>query len=258
LEILHIFTEYGREALKFCKSVEKRPFQRLILLVRDWKFFKDQEFGANGFDKLIEKYFDDTKLNKTAQFIRNQIKICLESVSGFLMPDPGSEVSSGTFTKLSDFDDLFYTHLKDFISNLFDMNKIKPKEINGNPIKGKDICQYFANFYYALSDKDLPSPVSMITATIHTSNLLAQTKAFQTYDSLISKNSNVLDGKDLKEHDKSMRVALKEFIAYPKYGSLEDSNKFMENLMNQIWSRFNSIDKHSKEGRSRAKISAVL
>ncbi len=140
------------------------------------------------------------------------------------MPDPGSKVSSGTFTKLSDFDDLFYEHLKDFIRNLFDKNQIKPKEINGNPIKGKDICQYFANFYYALSEEGIISPVSMINATINTSNLLAQTKAFQTYDSLISKNSNVLDGKDLlKEHDKSMRMALKEFIAYPKYDSLEDS-----------------------------------
>jgi atlastin len=253
LEILDTFTEYGRLASQHCLQ-GKRPFQHLIFLLRDWQFTQEHEYGAAGGEELIKEYLDTNDNQKqTAQKVRNHISKCFEKISGFLLPSPGSNVTEGTFNKVADIDEAFRKHLEKFAEGLFDPANIKAKEINGIAANGSDIFDYFVNCFNTFAQENIPSPVSMIEATTKTTNLLAISKAMENYKLCMTEDSDSLEGKRLLiKHDQTMRRALKEFINLPKYGEIETSFEYMEQLLNQMWDFYDGIDKKSKEALEKA------
>jgi len=49
---LQLFTEYGRLAME---DTNKKPFQHLHFLVRDWSYPYQYDYGATGGNQLLDK-----------------------------------------------------------------------------------------------------------------------------------------------------------------------------------------------------------
>ena len=61
LQDLEFFFEYGRGARN---SLQEKPFQKLIFLIRDWPYKKEYPYGSDSGKKFLKKKFE---LKKNAE-----------------------------------------------------------------------------------------------------------------------------------------------------------------------------------------------
>ena len=99
LEYLEYFADYGRLALKDKHSDESgsRPFQSLILLVRDWPYSYEYEYGfdsirLDGEETLLQKRLQDRGDREKSDSLKSYFEM-----SCFLMPHPGLQVNHPQF-----------------------------------------------------------------------------------------------------------------------------------------------------------------
>jgi small GTP-binding protein len=255
LDVLYTFTEYGRAAFQYCFN-NKRPFQHLKFLIRDWQSINEYEYGSEGGNKFIKQYLDvNRKCKEKAQRVRNQISKCFDEISCFLLPHPGSKVATGNYKNLNDFDKEFLEFVIKFMNDLFKPENIIAKEINGSAMNGSEIFEYFVNYIDLFSKEDIPSPISMIEATIRTGYDLAINRSLDAYKSIMGEVEVTGKKNWAKIHDKALRKALNIFVKLPKYGDLEESVANMERLLDEIWDIYEKLENNSEEARAEAKIS---
>lgn len=143
LQVLEIFLEYGRLAIE---SVHEKPFQNLVFLIRDWSYPYQFDFGFDGGSQFLKKKLElKDSMPEQLQSVRSNIRNCFKEISCFLMPYPGEKVATteNFDGRLSDYDQKFLTHLKQFVPSLLKPDKLVPKEISGRPITGEQLLEYF-------------------------------------------------------------------------------------------------------------------
>ncbi|KOB73780.1 Atlastin, partial [Operophtera brumata] len=85
--------------------------------------------------------------------LRRHILDSFETVSCFLMPDPGRN---------SKLDPVFIDNLKDLASSIFGAKNLKVKTINGQPMKARDLFTYFNTYMGIFNSNKIPSPTSIM------------------------------------------------------------------------------------------------
>ena len=75
-------------------SVELKPFQNLMFLVRNWKF-KNHEVGLAGGNAYITEELSVQDINEGNKEARQSIIKSFQKISGFLLPFPGSKINEG-------------------------------------------------------------------------------------------------------------------------------------------------------------------
>jgi atlastin len=143
LQVLEIFTEYGRLALE---ATDEKPFQKLVFLIRDWSFPYEHPYGLTGGQGLLEKKLA-IKENQPTQLqrVRRHIRSCFSDINCFLMPHPGGKVATNPRFdgRVSDIDSEFIDYLKTFVPLMLDPKNVVVKEIGGRQVTGKQLMEYF-------------------------------------------------------------------------------------------------------------------
>lgn len=143
LQVLEIFTEYGRLALE---ATDETPFQKLVFLIRDWSFPYEHPYGLKGGNGLLDKKLAIRENQPTQlQRVRRHIRSCFSDIECFLMPHPGSKVATNPKFdgRLTDIDPEFVAELQVLVPLLLDPTSIVVKEIGGQKVTGRQLLEYF-------------------------------------------------------------------------------------------------------------------
>lgn len=144
---LQLFTEYGKFALEISNE---KPFQKLLILIRDWQDELNFPYGTNGGNNYLT-------LTENSNY---------ENVDCFLMPHPGLKVSANFKKKLCDVDDEFIQYVKEFTQLLLAKENLVVKKVNGINILAKDLVAYINRNWQYLSDDKIPVPKSVFSVSL--------------------------------------------------------------------------------------------
>lgn len=144
---LQLFTEYGKFALEISNE---KPFQKLLILIRDWQDDFNFPYGTNGGNKYL------TPTENTNY----------ENVDCFLMPHPGLKVCKNFNKKLIDVDAEFIHHVKELAQLLLAKENLVVKKVNGVNILAQDLVEYINKYWKYLCDGNIPIPKSVFCVSI--------------------------------------------------------------------------------------------
>ncbi|XP_077534030.1 atlastin-2-like [Haemaphysalis longicornis] len=223
LQHLQYFIEYGRMAQN--QQSDEKPFQKLMILVRDWGFVQSYSYGAKGGEAFVKERLKTSAEKREQKALRELLASCFEHIDCFLMPYPGKEVATGESVEgyLPSMDNTFKRHLQDFVASLLAGDKLVTKRINGQEISCGDWFTYFSKYGETLKGGQLPTPKSLIEMTAVANNEVALDKAKERYEDGMEKECgpdkpfiNTWDLENLhKDHQKA---ALDFFANIPKMG----------------------------------------
>jgi len=250
LQHLHYFTEYGRLALEDSGQV---PFQKLQFLVRDWQYPYEEPYGAAGGDAVLQKQLRvEEKQHAELQALRKGLTSCFSDMTNFLLPHPGRHVATNPNFKgnLSQIDEEFLEHIKEFTPALLSPRNLVVKVMGGKEVKAKEIVQYYKSYMEIFKGNTMPEPKSMLEVTIEANNLVSLASAKELYNASMENlcggekpyiNDQVLD----MEHSRVVETALAEFDSRKKLGGEEFSLKYREQLVNEIEEAYNNYKAHN-------------
>lgn len=157
LQHLQLFTEYGRLAVD---QTNKKPFQFLLFLVRDWPYAFETNYGWHGQEIINELLEENEEQTPEMRQLRQQIESSYDEISAFLMPHPGFIVAQGkNFT--GDLEEIlpeFLKSVKELVPQLFAPEKLVVKKINGQKIRARDLLQYIQTYLGIFNGNSLPEP----------------------------------------------------------------------------------------------------
>ncbi|VVD01466.1 unnamed protein product, partial [Leptidea sinapis] len=254
LQHLQMFTEYGKLAQQTSFG---KPFQRLQLLVRDWSFPYEYEFGAHGGKKLLDKRLEIHEgQHEELQSIRRHIAACFEELACFLMPHPGLNVATDPHFngKLAEISPEFKTSLKELVPMLLAPENLVVKKIAGQKLKAKDLMLYFKAYMNIFNGTELPEPKSILAATAEANNLSAVAEALDVYEFLMEEVAGgtrpYLDPQRLEqEHDRARNKAIHVFQSKKKMGGDELEATYEAKLAKEINEQYEQYRAHN-EGKN--------
>ncbi|CAG2102835.1 unnamed protein product, partial [Medioppia subpectinata] len=247
LQVLEIFTEYGRLALEATGDI---PFQKLMFLIRDWSFPYDHPYGLTGGNMFLNKKFA-IKENQAVELqrLRQNIRSYFSDIGCYLMPYPGREVATNKdFNgRVADIDSEFVDCLKTFVPLMLDSKNVVVKEIGGRQVTGKDLLEYFKVYYNVLKSGSIPEPSSLLEATAEANNLAAVVTAKDTYlasmEAICGKGEKCMSPTNLlKFHEKLRADAIKQFDEIKKFGGREFSTPYRNKLVADLEQTFDTIE----------------
>lgn len=251
LQVLQIFTEYGRLALEDSKEA---PFQKLLFLIRDWSFPFEFDFGLAGGRKFLEKKLTIKDSHPPQlQLVRKHIRSCFKEIECFLMPYPGKKVAtSQAFDgRLEGIEEDFVEQLSTFVPLMLDPDNIQVKEIAGQQVTGIQLMEYFKRYLEIFKGEDMPEPKSMLEATAEANNLAAVASARDLYtkemEDLCGGSKPYVNPRFLDErHSEVLERAMSCFNGIPKMGGTSFSEPFIKCLQEQLlemYEQFKAINK---------------
>ncbi|XP_058016270.1 atlastin-3 [Ahaetulla prasina] len=250
LQQLQLFTEYGRLAMD---EIFLKPFQTLMFLVRDWSFPYEYNYGLDGGMSFLDKRLEvKSHQHEEIQNVRKHIHSCFTNVNCFLLPHPGLKVAtSPNFDgRLNDIADEFKDQLKQLIPFVLDPSQLLEKEINGSKVTCRGLLEYFKAYIKIYQGEDLPHPKSMLLATAEANNLAAVASAKDLYYSSMEKicgGDKPYVAPELLEvkHQEQSARALEHFRRIKKMGGREFSQRYEDELMQELSNLFEDLAKHN-------------
>ncbi|CAN0406472.1 unnamed protein product [Lampetra planeri] len=250
LQHLQLFTEYGKLAME---EIFLKPFQSLVLLVRDWSFPYEFEYGSVGGTKLLEKRLKiSEKQHEELQSVRKHIHSCFTHMGCFLMPHPGLNVATNPHFdgRLADIDPEFKKHLQELVPMLLSPTNLVVKEINGSKITCRGLVEYFKAYMKIYQGEELPHPKSMLQATAEANNLAAVALSKDSYvkamEQICGGDRPFLAPADLeRKHQEYRYTAVAQFTSTKKMGGEEFSRRYLEQLEAELDELFANFVKHN-------------
>ena len=154
---------YTSKALDLSEMGDE-PFQKLIILIRDWWSNGERGFSYGYYDSRYPRGSKDFIQNKLqlegksteAQMIRKILTRQYEQICAYLMPYPGSVVNSWEFNS-STIDCEFKKHINDFCSILFAQRNLVLAKFNNKYLRGIELLDLMkTKFVNNLSLLNLP------------------------------------------------------------------------------------------------------
>ncbi|XP_053134505.1 atlastin-3 isoform X2 [Hemicordylus capensis] len=251
LQQLQLFTEYGRLAMD---EIFLKPFQTLMFLVRDWSFPYEYPYGLDGGMRFLDKRLEvKSHQHEEIQNVRKHIHSCFTNVNCFLLPHPGLKVAtSPNFDgRLNDIAEEFKDQLLQLIPFVLDSGQLLEKEINGSKVTCRGLLEYFRAYIKIYQGEDLPHPKSMLQATAEANNLAAVASAKDMYYTSMEKlcgGDKPYVAPDLLEekHRLQSASALQHFQRIKKMGGKEFSQRYEEQLVQEMEDLFQDLAKHNQ------------
>jgi atlastin len=266
LQHLQLFTEYGRLAVadtgefthfsfrllaiiigvNYIFFAGRKPFQKLMFLVRDWSFPYEADYGMSGGEKILRKRLEiHDKQHPDHQSLRRHIQACFNEISCFLMPHPGLNVATNpTFDgNLRDITDEFKDNLQTLIPLIMSPENLIVKEINGQKVRARDLVQYFKSYLNIFKSEDMPEPKTMLLATAEANNLNAVAAAKDLYtqhmDDFCGGKNPYQKPQSLEvEHVRAREKAVYHFVSKRKMGGEEFSEIYKQQLIDFVEDAF--------------------
>ncbi|XP_018007370.2 atlastin isoform X2 [Hyalella azteca] len=221
---LQTFTSYGIQAQEDCDS--SHAFQRLQFLVRDWGFPYETPYGHKGGQGVLDEILQITpKQHPAHQDVRRDLRKCFRDINCYLMPHPGFKVIQyANFDgRLADIEEEFLTHLRILVPQLLAPENLVKKEFGGQPIKARDLFNFFKTFMEVFKDIDLPEPTTLVEFAARASSQAALEAGKELYteamDTLVGGDRPFLKTVQMEaEHEKEKQRAVASYLEKNKYG----------------------------------------
>lgn len=262
LQYLLLFAEYGRLALK---ETTKKPFQKLVFLVRDWQPY-ERNYGFAGGNGLVKERLRITEGQpEELKKLRSGISSSFTEICGFLMPRPEHKVTSvKTFDGcLSDINNDFKEQLRELVSSVLTPCNLKVKKINGCEISCKELLYHLEMYAKMFKNGGLPEHTSVFEAVVEANNSTAVDRALDNYRNNMEKVFNgerpYLDPESLKEeHQRVQKSALEQFDELSKLGREARSAQHKDRLEKMISQQFESFLKRNEGERIKAEEQKIM
>ncbi|XP_043913612.1 atlastin-2 isoform X3 [Protopterus annectens] len=250
LQHLQLFTEYGRLAME---EIYQKPFQTLMLLIRDWSYPYEHSYGLEGGKLFLEKRLQVTQnQHEELQNVRKHIHSCFCNLQCFLLPHPGLRVATNpSFDgRIKDIDSDFKKELLNLVPLLLSPKNLVEKEIGGSKVTCRDLVEYFKAYIKIYQGEDLPHPKSMLQATAEANNLAAVAGAKDIYSKSMEQvcggDKPYIAPSDLeRKHKEFKEVAVKQFRSVKKMGGEEFCRRYQEQLEREIDDTYANVVKHN-------------
>jgi atlastin len=225
----------------------------LTFLIRDWSFPYEYKYGYEGGQGLLNKRFEiNEKQHHELKDLRINLKKCFNTLNCYLMPHPGLRVcTSPEFDgKLRDIEADFKTYVKKFVEAQF-QPQLTVKQINGREITTLELFEYFKAYCKVFEADELPEPKSMLLATAEANNLAAKAIAKEFYMHAMEQHCG---GDRPYMHPHHLQTAnaqikeesVKKFHGVPKMGGETLSQRYLDELENEISELFENYVKHNE------------
>jgi atlastin len=227
LEMLDYFINYCLSAY----DEEKMMYANLILLIRDWIWSSESEFGFWGGNCLLKSEFSSICPN---------LEKCFQKVNCFLMPKPGKRVEEDKKYdgSLCDVEKLFKKHILEFTSEIFNREKLAIKKINGNAMTCRDLSSFMFHYIKLLKSDEMPKVETYLEMNIMLNNLKTINQLCDWYKQQMRETikQKYLDIDSLNRlHTAKVNEALKKFDKVRKIGNAETNIQDYKNkLQNKI------------------------
>lgn len=213
LQHLQLFSEYGR----LVANNDEKPFQKLVFLVRDWNCPWEFEYGPNGGEEFLKKELSTYDgQEQELRSLRNYVRDCFDQIRCFLMPFPGTKVTSNQHFrgKLKDIEKDFKDNLLILIPLLLAPENLIAKRINGRAVKASEFVDYFENYFNVFNGDQLPKPLTIFEATskVHNEGVLNDGKSCYTTQmreftsSVMTNKQEALEAEHLKASENAMSI----------------------------------------------------
>ncbi|KAJ3662080.1 hypothetical protein Zmor_006443 [Zophobas morio] len=170
LGVLQLFAGYGA----MFSDNEKKPFQDLYILVRDWVNFEEYDFGFEGGKELLTSTFKAHQQSNLSG-IQKTIKDNFEKVQCFLMPKPGNQVETKGFKgNFNDIRKIFRNHVKTFVEKLLTSKNLVPKKINNKFVTVEELFIFIDGYWRCINKNEelCIESIYMATAEISLQHLV--------------------------------------------------------------------------------------
>ncbi len=222
-----------------------RPFQRLEFLVRDWQDFDEEEEDGpmeelrKGMKSYLEQVLNE-RSQKDLKQVREQIRDCFETVSCFLLPHPGFEITKKTYDgDLSKLQPQFRRLLSEYVRLVFTA-RLVPKKVYGRPVTATELFQFIKIYATLFKEaKIFPEAKTLLAATSEANNRSAVDIGIRLYssamDAVAGKNKSYIDEDLLKDHHKNARkAAVMKFHSIAILGPKSEISQFKKQLEDDI------------------------
>lgn len=190
LQYLALFVEYAKLAMSkitFTNTDDTPPFDKLQILVRDWNFRDDADYGLAGGKKILEKTFSST--NAEVKKIILSIKDRFETIECFLMPFPGNTIATTPrFDGNTDnVDKTFLEQVALLTDHLLNPESLQIKKFNGVELKVSNFINVIEQGFNILSKyENIPKPKTIMAATVETQSHKLVDDAVNLYKKLMN------------------------------------------------------------------------
>lgn len=162
LHHLQMFVEYGRLVQQ--STGGESPFQSLVFLVRDWPHPSHYPFGWEGGDEYLYNVLgtpEDTEIIEE-DGLQASITSCYTERRCFLLPSPGKNVESASFTgTIGETGREFREEQNDFVRGLLSPERLVIKEVAGQRTTGRNLVDYISTLVRAFSSNELIEPSTL-------------------------------------------------------------------------------------------------
>ncbi|XP_063906902.1 atlastin-like isoform X2 [Zophobas morio] len=213
LKALQLFSGYGK---MFTNSSSEQPFQKLVFVVRDWKYDHEYPLGAEGGTKYLETVFKKQKLSNKEELleIQQSIEENFEEVKCFVLPHPGKAVTGVDFQgHFKDVSKDFLKHAQDLVETLVSPQNLVVKNVNNEEISAEGLANLLETLSLSFEDGKRPdvADIFIVVAEFHWDVLT--TKCVTMYKELL-KNC-----KSEKQAEQNKQKVLEEFQKSRKMGN---------------------------------------
>lgn len=160
LQYFGLFTEFAR---LFKQQTNKKPFQNLNFIIRDWPYTHEDEYGYS--QKFVKKLLNNYS-NQTDDMhqLRDRIWSSFNKINAFLMPEPGDAVCRGNNFNgnLDKIEPEFLKYVKILTTSLFAPENLLAKQINGQKMQPMEWMEYFEECAGIFINKEYPDPKTIL------------------------------------------------------------------------------------------------
>lgn len=257
LQQLALFTEYARAAMGKGEQ-ERKPFQKIEFLVRDWQHFEEEnEEDLDALENSVVEYLAKILADRDAEDLqgtRDQIQTCFEDISCYALCHPGFIVSKKKFNgDIASLEKLFVALLDRYCKRVFSSETLQPKQIHDRELTAVEFGTYIQTYAELFtSGAKFPTAATLLEATATANNNNAVNLAVAEYKDLMDrvsgpKCSNYISPQELlEEHEKARNKALKVFRSVATFGSnksIETSQTFLTTNLEDSWQLYESLNK---------------
>jgi len=243
LEMLEYFIGYGLSA----SDEEKKMYANLILLVRDWIWQDEAEFGFKGGKKYL-----NNDLSKLCPYLNK----CFQKVEFFLMPKPGEKIQTEKNHNRSscDVETQFKEQILKFTSKIFKRENLAIKKLNGEAVTCRDLSLLMRNYLELLKSDEMPDVYTILEANMKSTNISLIEKLRDRYKQQMKETmeKGCLEINNLNRlHAAKMEEALKDFDSKLKIVNNEtmirDYKTKLEEEINEEFKHFKNKNKLKKK-----------
>lgn len=243
VENLAYFMRFAQAALRSAArdgngASERKPFQSLDFLVRDWANFEDDWSVARCKEQMnehLEKHLDPKKVveNSTPEALHSMF----ERINCFCLPHPGTQIQKAKWSgAVKDIDLDFIRFVDEYLQDVFSTG-CDVKTILGAELSTETFPYVLKNFVKAFQDAT-PVAMSFTEAMTNATVLLAKEKFMKLYTKKMEAAAKAPRGMEPKEFEKLHQTATvqleREYQSTTILGSDEVRDSAWTDIQEQI------------------------